>query len=111
MRRESDSHCRHAAFTASPDEHRHVAVATPLPTLTRYVLDASFLGSRQMASAASNALTKLAQAAVGIGAGVSLFQASIYNVDGGFRAVMFDRLTGVQVVSLPSEKQAGGHPA
>ena len=33
-----------------------------------------------MASAASNALTKLAQAAVGIGAGVSLFQASIYNV-------------------------------
>merc|ERR1719247_3331145 len=34
--------------------------------------------------------------AIGIGAGVSLFQSSIYNVDGGFRAVMFDRLRGVQ---------------
>jgi prohibitin 1 len=54
-----------------------------------------------MASAASNALTKLAQAAVGIGAGVSLFQSSVYNVDGGFRAVMFDRLNGVQVRRAP----------
>uniref|UniRef100_A0A7S0HM41 Prohibitin n=1 Tax=Phaeocystis antarctica TaxID=33657 RepID=A0A7S0HM41_9EUKA len=45
---------------------------------------------------ASNALNNLAKAAVGLGAGVSLFQSSIYNVDGGFRAVMFDRLRGVQ---------------
>jgi len=49
-----------------------------------------------MASTAANALTGLARAAVGLGAGVSLFQASIYNVDGGSRAVMFDRLRGVQ---------------
>ena len=45
----------------------------------------------------ANILNNIAKAAVGIGAGVSLFQASIYNVDGGFRAVMFDRLRGVQV--------------
>ena len=47
--------------------------------------------------AASTALTNLGRAAIGIGAGISLFQASIYNVDGGSRAVMFDRLRGVQV--------------
>merc|ERR1712087_279964 len=47
-------------------------------------------------SAASNALGGIARAAIGIGAGVSLFQASIYNVDGGSRAVMFDRLRCVQ---------------
>ena len=46
--------------------------------------------------AAAQALNNLARAAVGIGAGVSLFQASVYDVDGGFRAVMFDRLRGVQ---------------
>ena len=51
--------------------------------------------------AAANALNGLARAAIGIGAGVSLFQASIYNVDGGFRAVMFDRLRGVQVATAP----------
>jgi len=45
---------------------------------------------------AQQALNGLARAAVGIGAGISLFQASVYNVDGGFRAVMFDRLSGVQ---------------
>jgi len=46
--------------------------------------------------AAANALNNLARAAVGIGAGVSLLQSSIYNVDGGYRAVMFDRIRGVQ---------------
>ena len=51
--------------------------------------------------AAANALNGLARAAIGIGAGVSLFQSSIYNVDGGFRAVMFDRLRGVQVAVTP----------
>ena len=45
---------------------------------------------------AANALNNLAKAAVGVGAGVSLIQSSIYNVDGGYRAVMFDRLRGVQ---------------
>ncbi|EOD35409.1 putative prohibitin [Emiliania huxleyi CCMP1516] len=47
--------------------------------------------------AAAQALNNLARAAVGIGAGVSLFQASVYDVDGGFRAVMFDRLRGKTV--------------
>ena len=45
---------------------------------------------------ATAALNKLAQGAVAIGAGVSFLQASMYNVDGGFRAVMFDRIRGVQ---------------
>lgn len=45
---------------------------------------------------AGQALSYLGRAAVGLGAGASLFQASIYNVDGGSRAVMFDRLRGVQ---------------
>lgn len=45
---------------------------------------------------AATALTNLAKGAVAIGAGASLFQASIYNVDGGFRSVMFDRYRGVQ---------------
>ena len=42
---------------------------------------------------ALNAITKLAiPAAVGI----SLFQASLYDVKGGSRAVIFDRLAGVK---------------
>ena len=45
---------------------------------------------------ATNILSKIAQGAVGLGAGVSLLQASLYNVDGGSRAVMFDRLSGVK---------------
>merc|ERR1719183_1558391 len=45
---------------------------------------------------AANALNNLARGAVAIGAGASLVQASIYNVDGGYRAVMFDRIRGVQ---------------
>jgi prohibitin 1 len=47
-------------------------------------------------AAPSSVLNTIARGAIGIGAGVSLFQSSIYNVDGGFRAVMFDRLRGVQ---------------
>ena len=46
---------------------------------------------------AASALNNLARLAVGGGAAISLFQSSIYNVDGGFRAVMFDLLRGVQV--------------
>jgi len=48
-----------------------------------------------MASATS-ILSKIAQGAVGLGAGVSLLQASLFNVDGGSRAVMFDRISGVK---------------
>ena len=48
---------------------------------------------------AASALNNLAKGAVGLGASISLLQASIYDVDGGFRAVMFDRLRGVQVCS------------
>ena len=44
---------------------------------------------------AQTALNVIARGAVGIGAGISLAQASMYNVDGGHRVVMFDRLFGV----------------
>jgi len=47
-------------------------------------------------AATGSILNNVARAAVGIGAGVSIFQSSMYNVDGGARAVMFDRLRGVQ---------------
>jgi len=49
-----------------------------------------------MSAATSSVLNTIAKGAIGLGAGISLFQSSIYNVDGGFRAVMFDRLRGVQ---------------
>ena len=45
---------------------------------------------------AANVLNNVARAAVGLGASASLLQASMYSVDGGSRAVMFDRLRGVQ---------------
>jgi len=50
----------------------------------------------KMSAATSSVLNTIAKGAIGLGAGISLFQSSIYNVDGGFRAVMFDRLRGVQ---------------
>lgn len=40
-------------------------------------------------------LTKVAQAALSLGVGASILNSSIYNVDGGQRAVLFDRLRGV----------------
>jgi len=45
---------------------------------------------------AANALNNIARGAVGLGAAASLAQASMYTVDGGYRAVMFDRYRGVQ---------------
>ncbi|CAG8592971.1 10643_t:CDS:2 [Paraglomus occultum] len=41
-------------------------------------------------------LEKIAKVAIPIGAGISLFQYSIYDVQGGHRAVIFDRLKGVK---------------
>ena len=45
---------------------------------------------------AANALNNIARGAVGLGAAASFLQASMYNVDGGYRAIMFDRLNGIQ---------------
>lgn len=42
------------------------------------------------------ALNFLSKAAVPAAIGVGLFQASIYDVKGGTRAVIFDRLSGVK---------------
>ncbi|RGB25460.1 band 7 family-domain-containing protein [Rhizophagus diaphanus] len=41
-------------------------------------------------------LEKIAKLAIPIGAAASLFQYSIYDVQGGFRAVIFDRIQGVK---------------
>lgn len=47
------------------------------------------------ASKVSALLNRLATGAVVLGTGASLAQASFYTVDGGERAVLFDRLRGV----------------
>ncbi|KAF3435048.1 hypothetical protein FNV43_RR22135 [Rhamnella rubrinervis] len=40
-------------------------------------------------------LTNIARAALGLGVGATVINSSIYNVDGGQRAVLFDRFRGV----------------
>ncbi|KAF3783706.1 Prohibitin-3 [Nymphaea thermarum] len=50
------------------------------------------MGSSQ---AAVSFLTNVARAAIGLGASASLLSASLYTVDGGERAVLFDRFRGV----------------
>ncbi|KAK8619066.1 hypothetical protein V6N13_133034 [Hibiscus sabdariffa] len=50
------------------------------------------MGSNQ---AAVSFLTNIARAALGLGAATSVLNASMYTVDGGQRAVIFDRLRGV----------------
>ena len=44
----------------------------------------------------SRALNLISRLAIPAAVGVSLFQMSIYDVKGGTRAVIFDRLTGVK---------------
>lgn len=51
-------------------------------------------------AAAAGILNNVARGAVVIGAGVTAFQSSIYNVEGGFRAVIFDRVFGVSQTSI-----------
>lgn len=46
-------------------------------------------------SALSGLLTKLAQAAFGLGVASQVAQSAVYIVDGGHRAVVFDRARGV----------------
>jgi hypothetical protein len=81
-----------AAVFATLCAHRST-LACPARLCTSLALLCPRRFSRYMAA---QALNNLAKAAVGIGAGASLFQASVYNVDGGSRAVMFNRLSGVQ---------------
>lgn len=50
------------------------------------------MGSNQ---AAVSFLTNIARAAFGLGAAATLLNASMYTVDGGERAVIFDRVRGV----------------
>ncbi|KAJ3691512.1 hypothetical protein LUZ61_020676 [Rhynchospora tenuis] len=55
--------------------------------------------------AAVSFLTNIARAAIGLGAGASLLGSSLYTVDGGQRAVIFDRFRGV----LPDTVGEGTH--
>ena len=55
--------------------------------------------------AAVSLLTNIAKAAAGLGAAASLLSASLYTVDGGERAVVFDRFRGV----LPDTVGEGTH--
>lgn len=55
---------------------------------------------------AANALNQLAKGAVGLGAGISLLQSAMYDVDGGHRAVMFDRISGVKVRTPSPAREA-----
>ncbi|KAB2610101.1 prohibitin-3 [Pyrus ussuriensis x Pyrus communis] len=50
------------------------------------------MGSNQ---AAVSFLTNLARAAIGLGAGATILNSALYTVDGGQRAVLFDRFRGV----------------
>ncbi|OAO15468.1 prohibitin, partial [Blastocystis sp. ATCC 50177/Nand II] len=54
---------------------------------------------------AARMLTKVAKWSIGIGAGLYVFNACIYDVDGGERAVIFDRFRGV----LPKTVGEGTH--
>merc|ERR1711966_158690 len=58
-----------------------------------------------MANAAANALGNLAKAAIGLGVTGTALNASMYDVDGGKAAVMFDRFRGV----LPKAVGEGTH--
>ncbi|EAY86430.1 hypothetical protein EE612_012012 [Oryza sativa] len=55
--------------------------------------------------AAASLLTKLAQAAAGLGIAASAASTALYTVDGGQRAVIFDRFRGV----LPETSSEGTH--
>eukprot|EP00873_Tetraselmis_striata_P035176 jgi/Tetstr1/455440/TSEL_042269.t1 len=52
-----------------------------------------------MAQPAANFLGRLARYSVGLGLAGSAVQAALYNVDGGERAVLFDRFSGVSDIS------------
>ncbi|THU59068.1 hypothetical protein C4D60_Mb03t21090 [Musa balbisiana] len=55
--------------------------------------------------AAVSFLTNVARVAIGLGTGATLLNASLYTVDGGERAVLFDRFRGV----LPETVSEGTH--
>ncbi|KAJ1936296.1 Prohibitin-1, subunit of the prohibitin complex (Phb1p-Phb2p), partial [Linderina pennispora] len=48
----------------------------------------------------AKAIQRLTNAAIAIGLGAGVVQSSIYDVKGGHRAVIFDRLQGVKQVTI-----------
>lgn len=75
----------------NPNENPSFSLAHP-PFPKTQKGNQSRMGSQQ---AAVSFLTNLARAAFGLGASATLLNASLYTVDGGERAVLFDRFRGV----------------
>ncbi|PNH06609.1 Prohibitin-1, mitochondrial [Tetrabaena socialis] len=63
------------------------------------------MANPETAAVAINVLNKVIRYAVGLGVGASVLQTSLYNVDGGERAIIFDRFRGV----LPESVGEGTH--
>ncbi|KXZ52877.1 hypothetical protein GPECTOR_8g258 [Gonium pectorale] len=63
------------------------------------------MANPETAAVAINVLNKVIRYAVGLGVGASVLQTSLYNVDGGERAIVFDRFRGV----LPEPVGEGTH--
>ncbi|WIA12126.1 hypothetical protein OEZ85_012199 [Tetradesmus obliquus] len=63
------------------------------------------MASTPQAAAVIGVLNKVIKYAIGLGAGASALQTSLYNVDGGERAVIFDRFRGI----LPEVVGEGTH--
>ncbi|GIL47197.1 hypothetical protein Vafri_4073 [Volvox africanus] len=53
------------------------------------------MANPETAAIAINVLNKVIRYAIGLGVGASVLQTSLYNVDGGERAIIFDRFRGV----------------
>ncbi|EFJ50867.1 prohibitin [Volvox carteri f. nagariensis] len=63
------------------------------------------MANPETAAVAINVLNKVIRYAIGLGVGASVLQTSLYNVDGGERAIIFDRFRGV----LPEPVGEGTH--
>ena len=69
----------------------------PLPNPQNTHFTSSTMGSSQ---AAVSFLNNVARAAFGLGAAATILNSSLYTVDGGQRAVLFDRFRGVIDTSI-----------
>jgi len=69
----------------------------PLPNPQNTYFTSSTMGSSQ---AAVSFLNNVARAAFGLGAAATILNSSLYTVDGGQRAVLFDRFRGVIDTSI-----------
>ncbi|XP_022751865.1 prohibitin-3, mitochondrial-like [Durio zibethinus] len=80
-----------------PNKTLNLQIKTQKPSRPRATEASENKKFRKMASnqAAVTLLTNLARVALGLGAATTVLNASMYTVDGGQRAVIFDRVRGV----------------